>query len=174
MFVNSGGPTRWPIRIIQRYYDANIGRFTQPDPSGQEKNPYLYTEGDPVNRIDPNGLFSFPDVSGALEFGKLPYETITGDEDAAFATKVGILTAAGTEALCLTAAAAGSAPTLGASVGAGITGCHVLAAGLGGAAAAGTAAARSYSSTEKSDRRGSKVAGDARRGVPGPRVGEGG
>jgi RHS repeat-associated protein len=30
-----------------RYYDANIGRFTQPDPSGQEKNPYLYAEGDP-------------------------------------------------------------------------------------------------------------------------------
>ncbi|WP_430739067.1 RHS repeat-associated core domain-containing protein [Streptomyces aureocirculatus] len=33
-------------------------RFTQPDPSGQEKNPYLYAEGDPVNRIDPSGLFS--------------------------------------------------------------------------------------------------------------------
>lgn len=39
-----------------RYYDPNIGRFTQPDPSGQEKNPYLYAEGDPVNRIDPTGL----------------------------------------------------------------------------------------------------------------------
>lgn len=39
-----------------RYYDANIGRFTTPDPSGQEKNPYLYAEGDPVNRIDPSGL----------------------------------------------------------------------------------------------------------------------
>ncbi|MER7666743.1 RHS repeat-associated core domain-containing protein, partial [Streptomyces sp. NPDC096193] len=42
-----------------RYYDPNIGRFTQPDPSGQEKNPYLYAEGDPVNRIDPNGLWSW-------------------------------------------------------------------------------------------------------------------
>ncbi|MFJ3508574.1 RHS repeat-associated core domain-containing protein [Streptomyces luteogriseus] len=31
-----------------RYYDANIGRFTQPDPSGQEKNPYLYAEADPL------------------------------------------------------------------------------------------------------------------------------
>ncbi|MEV6552772.1 RHS repeat-associated core domain-containing protein [Streptomyces sp. NPDC051597] len=41
-----------------RYYDPNIGRFTQPDPSGQEKNPYLYAEGDPVNRIDPRGLLS--------------------------------------------------------------------------------------------------------------------
>ncbi|MFH9663582.1 RHS repeat-associated core domain-containing protein [Streptomyces sp. NPDC017248] len=46
-----------------RYYDANIGRFTQPDPSGQEQNPYLYAEGDPVNRIDPNGLLSF-DIGG--------------------------------------------------------------------------------------------------------------
>ncbi|MEU6482009.1 RHS repeat-associated core domain-containing protein [Streptomyces sp. NPDC047017] len=45
--------------LQNRYYDANIGRFTQPDPSGQEQNPYLYAEGDPVNRIDPNGLFSF-------------------------------------------------------------------------------------------------------------------
>ncbi|MEI7029911.1 RHS repeat-associated core domain-containing protein, partial [Streptomyces pratensis] len=39
-----------------RYYDPNIGRFTTPDPSGQEQNPYLYAEGDPVNRIDPTGL----------------------------------------------------------------------------------------------------------------------
>ncbi|MBB6437527.1 RHS repeat-associated core domain-containing protein [Streptomyces candidus] len=42
-----------------RYYDPRIGRFTSPDPSGQEKNPYLYAEGDPVNRIDPNGLDSW-------------------------------------------------------------------------------------------------------------------
>ncbi|MER6130716.1 RHS repeat-associated core domain-containing protein [Streptomyces sp. NPDC001815] len=48
-----------------RYYDPNIGRFTQHDPSGQEKNPYLYAEGDPVNRIDPSGLFSL-DLGEAL------------------------------------------------------------------------------------------------------------
>ncbi|MGW4276308.1 RHS repeat-associated core domain-containing protein [Streptomyces seoulensis] len=41
------------------YYDADIGRFTQPDPSGQEQNPYLYAEGDPVNHIDPNGLIAW-------------------------------------------------------------------------------------------------------------------
>ncbi|WP_376767088.1 hypothetical protein [Streptomyces bohaiensis] len=40
-----------------------MGRFTQPDPSGQEKNPYLYAEGDPVNRIYPTGLLSFDDAS---------------------------------------------------------------------------------------------------------------
>jgi uncharacterized protein RhaS with RHS repeats len=49
-----------------RYYDPNIGRFTSPDPSGQEQNPYLYAEGDPVNRIDPNGLLSFGDVVGGV------------------------------------------------------------------------------------------------------------
>uniref|UniRef100_UPI0035E454E8 RHS repeat-associated core domain-containing protein n=1 Tax=Streptomyces lonarensis TaxID=700599 RepID=UPI0035E454E8 len=42
--------------LSARYYDPRIGRFTQPDPSGQEKNPHLYAEGDPVNRIDPTGL----------------------------------------------------------------------------------------------------------------------
>ncbi|MFF5314036.1 RHS repeat-associated core domain-containing protein [Streptomyces massasporeus] len=51
--------TRPACTTSQRYCDPNIGRFTSPDPSGQEKNPYLYAEGDPVNRIDPSGLASF-------------------------------------------------------------------------------------------------------------------
>ncbi|WP_311318360.1 RHS repeat-associated core domain-containing protein [Streptomyces sp. 840.1] len=55
-------------RFAARYYDPNIGRFTNPDPSGQEQNPYLYAEGDPVNRIDPTGLFGWPEV-GALVLG---------------------------------------------------------------------------------------------------------
>ncbi len=33
--------------LSARYYDPRIGRFTQPDPSGIERNPYLYAEGDP-------------------------------------------------------------------------------------------------------------------------------
>ncbi|AKZ53094.1 putative secreted protein [Streptomyces ambofaciens ATCC 23877] len=45
-----------------RYYDPTLGRFTQPDPSGQEKNAYLYAEGDPVNGIDPSGLYSIDDL----------------------------------------------------------------------------------------------------------------
>ncbi|AKZ53084.1 Putative secreted protein [Streptomyces ambofaciens ATCC 23877] len=39
-----------------RYYDPTLGRFTQPDPSGQEENAYLYAGGDPINRVDPRGL----------------------------------------------------------------------------------------------------------------------
>ncbi|MFG2723096.1 RHS repeat-associated core domain-containing protein [Streptomyces sp. NPDC048416] len=48
-------PTRL-YRFGAGYYDPTIGRFTRPDPSSQEKNPDLYAEGDPANRIDPNGL----------------------------------------------------------------------------------------------------------------------
>ncbi|MFB7931967.1 RHS repeat-associated core domain-containing protein [Streptomyces sp. NPDC056039] len=43
-----------------------MGRFTSPDPSGQEKNPYLYAEGDPVNRIDPHGTLSMSGLADAL------------------------------------------------------------------------------------------------------------
>ncbi|GHH54451.1 hypothetical protein GCM10018773_57520 [Streptomyces candidus] len=46
-----------------RYYDPRIGRFISPDPSGQEKNPYLYAEDDPVNRIDPDGTSSVGEFS---------------------------------------------------------------------------------------------------------------
>ncbi|MFF2222033.1 RHS repeat-associated core domain-containing protein [Streptomyces globisporus] len=49
-----------------RYYDPNIGRFTTPDPSGQEQNPYLYAAGDPVNKIDPTGLLGFGSVVDGL------------------------------------------------------------------------------------------------------------
>ncbi|MFP8903992.1 RHS repeat-associated core domain-containing protein [Streptomyces atacamensis] len=51
-----------------RYYDPHLGRFTQPDPSGQETNPYLYAAGDPINRTDPTGLLNVGDaiLSAAL------------------------------------------------------------------------------------------------------------
>ncbi|MEU5958728.1 RHS repeat-associated core domain-containing protein [Streptomyces sp. NPDC047525] len=53
-----------------RFYDPNVGRFTQPDPSGLEANPYLYASGDPTNIIDPTGLFGWGDaleiVGGAV------------------------------------------------------------------------------------------------------------
>ncbi|MFJ4283988.1 RHS repeat-associated core domain-containing protein [Streptomyces massasporeus] len=44
-------------KMGHRYYDPTLGRFTQPDPSGQEKNPYLYAAGDFINNSDPTGLF---------------------------------------------------------------------------------------------------------------------
>ncbi|WP_262985342.1 RHS repeat-associated core domain-containing protein [Streptomyces sp. SDr-06] len=42
-----------------RSYDPSLGRFTSTDPSGQDTNPYLYADGDPINRTDPTGLFDF-------------------------------------------------------------------------------------------------------------------
>ncbi|MFJ2556883.1 MULTISPECIES: RHS repeat-associated core domain-containing protein [unclassified Streptomyces] len=119
-----------------RYYDPNIARFTQPDPSGQEKNPYLYAEGDPVNRIDPDGLISFGTVTGMGDWASLVSDTLTGNTESANATKMGMLTGIGVEGLCMTGAAAGSFATLGVSVGAGLTGCSVLAAGAAGATTA--------------------------------------
>lgn len=44
-----------------RYYDPEIGRFTQKDPIGFRGgiNLYGYVQQDPINWIDPYGLFSF-------------------------------------------------------------------------------------------------------------------
>ncbi|MFJ4569813.1 RHS repeat-associated core domain-containing protein, partial [Streptomyces caelestis] len=50
-------------KMGHRYYDPTLGRFTQPDPSGQESNAYLYADGDPINNTDPTGLF---DLGGTL------------------------------------------------------------------------------------------------------------
>jgi RHS repeat-associated protein len=41
-----------------RYYQPEFGRWTQPDPSGQDANVYAYVGGNPVNLVDPSGLIS--------------------------------------------------------------------------------------------------------------------
>jgi RHS repeat-associated protein len=57
--------------LRDRYYSTDIGRFTQRDRfDGDMMNPlslnrYGYTHGNPVNGIDPSGMFSFEDVSVA-------------------------------------------------------------------------------------------------------------
>lgn len=40
-----------------RYYDPSIGRFTSKDPVESGMNRYAYCGNNPVNRIDPSGLF---------------------------------------------------------------------------------------------------------------------
>ncbi|MGA5499245.1 RHS repeat-associated core domain-containing protein [Streptomyces cinereoruber] len=52
-----------------RYYDPHLGRFTQPDPSGQETNPYLYAAGDPINHTDPSGLWTGWDTVATVMTG---------------------------------------------------------------------------------------------------------
>jgi RHS repeat-associated protein len=39
-----------------RYYQAELGRWTQRDPSGQDANAYLYVGGNPINLTDATGL----------------------------------------------------------------------------------------------------------------------
>ncbi len=40
-----------------RYYQPELGRWTQPDPSGLDANAYLYVGANPVNFVDPSGYF---------------------------------------------------------------------------------------------------------------------
>ncbi|MFI6210298.1 RHS repeat-associated core domain-containing protein, partial [Streptomyces sp. NPDC051041] len=54
-------------KMGHRYYDPQLGRFTQPDPSGQETNPYLYAAGDPLNNTDPSGLSLMSFASSAMK-----------------------------------------------------------------------------------------------------------
>ncbi|WP_425111093.1 RHS repeat-associated core domain-containing protein [Burkholderia anthina] len=44
-----------------RYYDPMVGRYINQDPIGLMGglNHYSYADGDPINRIDPNGTFAF-------------------------------------------------------------------------------------------------------------------
>ena len=44
------------VKAGHRYYSPDLGRWTQPDPSARELNPYAYSGCTPVNGIDPTGL----------------------------------------------------------------------------------------------------------------------
>ncbi|WP_127469440.1 RHS repeat-associated core domain-containing protein [Streptomyces sp. B27] len=75
-----------------RYYDPNIGRFTTPDPSGLEKNPYLYAAGDPVNTIDPTGLWSVMDtINTTIAVVGLAAAVPTGGASLTVLTAVGLV-----------------------------------------------------------------------------------
>ena len=53
------------VFLRARYYQPGMGRFTQTDPSRQEKNVYFYAAGNPVNRIDPSGLINQDEAEDA-------------------------------------------------------------------------------------------------------------
>jgi RHS repeat-associated protein len=52
---------RGELLLGYRYYNPTWGRFTQPDPTAQERNPYNYGQNDPANNSDPTGagIFDF-------------------------------------------------------------------------------------------------------------------
>lgn len=99
-----------------RYYDPNLGRFSQPDPSGKEDNAYLYAGADPVNRIDPTGLAFFDAVGKAFDLydiASIAKDVSEGNYKDALASGVGMAAGAAGEAACGAVAVAVSAPTAG-------------------------------------------------------------
>lgn len=57
----------------RRYYAPHLKRWLTPDPLGYESgaNPYAYLDNNPLNDIDPYGLWSWNDTyEGAKSFGK--------------------------------------------------------------------------------------------------------
>ncbi|MFF0026605.1 RHS repeat-associated core domain-containing protein [Streptomyces sp. NPDC005496] len=114
-----------------RYYDPYIGRFTQPDPSGKETNPYLYADGDPLNRIDPDGHSFIDKFLLIKDLTELGTDALNGDGKALEGDLVGALAGLATETACMFVAGAAGAATagLGGAVVAG--GCALLGSAVG-------------------------------------------
>ncbi len=113
-----------------RYYDPNIGRFNSPDPSGQEKNPYLYAEGDPVNRIDPSGLAAWDALGMVGDAVQGTAHLLEGDTKALWGDVAGFVAGAVVGGACEAIMLGGSLPTAGASA---VGGQAVCFAGAWGA-----------------------------------------
>ncbi|MGA5732040.1 RHS repeat-associated core domain-containing protein [Streptomyces seoulensis] len=109
-----------------RYNDPTLGRFTQPDPSGQEQNTYLYAGGDAINNVDPSGLGFLSSASGVLDNANDWWGTAAG-------CVAGISAAADTGAITYAAAVGG---VVGAGVGSAVgAGAAIIGScALGGAA----------------------------------------
>jgi RHS repeat-associated protein len=56
------------LYLRARYYNPAEGRFVSKDPSRQENNLYNYAKANPVNRVDPSGLYSKEAVLGNINY----------------------------------------------------------------------------------------------------------
>ncbi|WP_258229385.1 RHS repeat-associated core domain-containing protein [Arthrobacter sp. HMWF013] len=99
------------IKFGARYYHPARGRFTQPDPSGQEANRYLYAGANPINNTDPLGLAT----EGAMLFGGI----------------IGGLVGATFGAIVTVAAAPFVTPAASVALGLAVGGCVVGAVAVG-------------------------------------------
>ena len=77
-----------------RYYNPTLGRFTQPDPSGQETNTYLYATGNPITFADPTGLATACGVAVAV-LGGVSAIAAVGAAVATGGIAVGVFTSIG-------------------------------------------------------------------------------
>ncbi|MGY1524781.1 RHS repeat-associated core domain-containing protein [Streptomyces sp. MN3] len=118
-------------KMGHRYYDPALGRFTQPDPSGQEKNPYLYAAGDPINNSDPSGLISLGGIFDAAGWAAMVGAAASGDTGEVRAQAAGLIASAGVLGLCEGGAALISAPAGGSLAGPALPFCGAVASAAG-------------------------------------------
>lgn len=101
-----------------RYYDPTLGRFTQPDPTGQEANAYVYAGDNPTNNIDPTGQFFFSHT--ARRIASIGYKVVSTVVSCAIGAATVVQAAEGPEVFATAVdPLAGAAVTIGAAV----TGC---------------------------------------------------
>ena len=65
-----------------RYYQPELGRWTQQDPSGLDANAYAYVGGNPANFVDPSGLNPFSWLLDAINLGKAIQDLVDRDSRA--------------------------------------------------------------------------------------------
>ncbi|BFO18468.1 hypothetical protein SHKM778_48560 [Streptomyces sp. KM77-8] len=102
-------------KMGHRYYDPSLGRFTQPDPSGQEANTYLYADGDPVNKTDPDGLAALDWLGVAGDVAQGAIHLAQGDTRALWGDVAGFVAGAAALAVCESIMIGGAPATAGAS-----------------------------------------------------------
>jgi len=93
-----------------RYYDPQIGRYISRDPAGGLGgiNPYVYVGNNPVNRVDPHGLWDWDEFFTDVAIGVVAVAVVTAAIVAA-PIVAPLLAAAAATAVDVVAAGAGAA-----------------------------------------------------------------
>jgi RHS repeat-associated protein len=98
-----------------RYYQPELGRWTQQDPSGLDANAYLYVSGNPVNFVDPSGL-AFLGID--YPFGETDSGGCNGASRSVLATgATGIFAGSVAAAACIASGGVGCPAAIGAAAG---------------------------------------------------------